>query len=82
MANSKVGVIPNNKDKHTIQIGLYVFRLGIVLYAREYFKYKSWFVVPGVTIDSINGFDSYLDFELKFLCVGFGIRFVWIKKKE
>ena len=82
MKESKIGVIPNNSDKHTAQIGLYLMRLGLVIYAREYWKYKSWFVFPGVTIDAINGYDAYLDVELKVLFLGFGIRFIWRKKKK
>ena len=71
-----------SKDNHTAQIGGHVGRVGVYLYAREYWKYKSWFVFPGVTIDAINGYDAYLDVELKVLFLGFGIRFIWRKKKN
>ena len=82
MKKNKIGVIPNNSDRHTAQIGFYLMRLGIAFYAREYWKYKSWFIFPGVSIDTVNGYDVYIDFELKFLFLGFGVRFIWQKKKQ
>lgn len=66
-------------EKHDISLGLHLLRLGIFLYAREYIKYNSWFIIPGITIDIVNGFDYYIDIEVKILCFGFGIRFIWIK---
>ena len=71
-----------NKDKHTAQIGAHVGRVGIYLYAREYLKYNSWFIVPGVSVDAVNGYDRYVDVELKLLFIGVGIRFIWIKRKN
>lgn len=70
-----------SKDKHTAQIGGHVGRVGVYLYAREYWKYKSWFIVPGVSVDAVNGYDCYVDIEAKILFVGIGIRFIWIKRK-
>lgn len=63
------------------QFGFHIWRFGLFLYGREYMKYNSWFIVPGVTVDVVNGIDFYVDFELKALFVGVGIRFVWIKRK-
>jgi hypothetical protein len=71
-----------SKDKHTAQIGLHAGRVGVYIYAREYLKYNSWFVFPGVSVDAVNGYDRYVDVELKFLFVGVGIRFIWIKRKN
>ena len=79
MKESKIGFIPNNSDKHTAQIGLYLMRLGLVIYAREYWKYKSFQF--GLSIDAVNGYDRYVDIEAKILFVGIGIRFIWIKRK-
>lgn len=81
MSKKKIGVIGGNGDVHTAQIGLYFGRIGVVAYAREYWKYNSWFVVPGVSVDAVNGYDRYLDVELKVLFLGFSIRFIWIKRK-
>lgn len=69
-----------SKDKHTAQIGAHVGRVGVYLYAREYWKYKSWQF--GLSIDAVNGYDRYVDVELKILCFGVGIRFIWIKRKK
>lgn len=68
-----------SKDKHTVQTGIHVVRVGVYVYAREYWKYHSWQF--GVSIDAINGYDRYVDVEAKILFVGIGIRFIWIKRK-
>lgn len=67
------------KQKNHIQIGLRLWRIGIFLYGRQYLQYNSWFIVPGVSIDWINGYDCYLDIEVKLLFIGFGVRFIWLK---
>lgn len=42
-----------SKDKHTVQTGIHVGRVGVYVYAREYWQYHSWQF--GVSIDAING---------------------------
>lgn len=78
MSKKQVGIIRNNGDVHTAQIGFHIGRVGVSVYVREYWKYKSWFIIPGVSVDAVNG---YVDIEAKILFVGIGIRFIWIKKK-
>lgn len=78
MSKKQVGIIRNNGDVHTAQIGSHIGRVGVSVYVREYWKYKSWFIVPGVSVDAVNG---YVDIEAKILFVGIGIRFIWIKRK-
>lgn len=68
-----------SKDNHTAQIGGHVGRVGVYLYAREYWKYKSFQF--GLSIDAVNGYDRYVDIEAKILFVGIGIRFIWSKRK-
>lgn len=68
-----------SKDKHTVQTGIHVGRVGVYVYAREYWQYHS--CQFGVSIDAINGYDRYVDIEAKILFVGIGIRFIWIKRK-
>ena len=68
-----------SKDNHTAQIGGHVGRVGVYLYAREYWKYKSFQF--GLSIDAVNGYGRYVDIEAKILFVGIGIRFIWIKRK-
>ena len=68
-----------SKDKHTVQTGIQVGRVGVYVYAREYWQNQSWQFV--VSIDAINGYDRYVDIEAKILFVGIGIRFIWIKRK-
>lgn len=65
-----------SKDKHTVQTGIHVGRVGVYVYAREYHSWQF-----GVSIDAINGYDRYVDIEAKILFVGIGIRFIWIKRK-
>lgn len=65
--------------RHDVRVGFHIWRVGLYLFAREYLKYNSWFIVPGVSIDVVNGYDRYLDVELKLLCFGVGIRFIWLK---
>jgi len=67
------------EKRHDVRFGFHIWRVGLYLFAREYLKYNSWFIVPGVSIDAVNGYDGYLDVELKFLCFGVGIRFIWLK---
>lgn len=68
-----------SKDKHAVQTGIHVGRVGVYVYARKYWQYHSWQF--GVSIDAINGYDRYVDIEAKILFVGIGIRFIWIKRK-
>ena len=75
MSKKQVGIIRNNGDVHTAQIGFHIGRVGVSVYVREYWKYKSWFIIPGVSVDAVNG---YVDIEAKILFVGIGIRFIWI----
>lgn len=79
MSKKQVGIIRNNGDVHTAQIGFHIGRVGVYVYAREYWQYHSWQF--GVSIDAINGCYRYVDIEVKILFVGIGIRFIWIKRK-
>jgi hypothetical protein len=81
MSKKQVGIIRNNGDVHTAQIGFHIGRVGVSVYVREYWKYKSWFIIPGVSVDAVNGYDRYVDIEAKILFIGIGIRFIWIKRK-
>ena len=42
MSKKQVGIIRNNGDVHTAQIGFHIGRVGGYLYAREYWQYHSW----------------------------------------
>ena len=68
-----------SKDRHTVQTGIHVGRVGVYVYAREYWQYHSWQF--GVSIDATNGYDRYVDSEAKILFAGIGRRFIWIKRK-
>ena len=52
MNKKQIGIIPNNGDVHTAQIGVHIGRVGVCVYVREYWKYKSWFIIPGVSVDA------------------------------
>lgn len=81
MSKKQVGIIRNNGDVHTAQIGFHIGRVGVSVYVREYWKYKSWFIIPGVSVDAVNVTVVTVDIEAKILFVGIGIRFIWIKRK-
>lgn len=67
--------------KHMVQFGFRIWRVGFFLFAREYWKYNNWYLFPGLSVSGVNGYDRYLDAEVKLLFFGFGVRFIWIKKK-
>lgn len=55
-------------------------RIGLCMYAHEYWKYKTFYLYPALTVEVVNGYDHFADFEIKLLCFGIGMRFIWIKK--
>ena len=85
--DKKTGVIYHEKDlnflppTHMVQFGFHIWRFGFYLFAREYWRHKLWYIVPGVAVSSVNGYDRYVDAEVKILFIGLGIRFIWVKKK-
>lgn len=66
MSKKQVGIIRNNGDVHTAQIGFHIGRVGVSVYVREYWKYKSWFIVPGVSVDAVNGTTVTLTLRRKY----------------
>lgn len=79
---SKFKIITKSYDTHTSTLGFALGSLGLVFYAREYWKYKSWFVVPGLSVDYVSGYDYYVDIEIKILFLGFGLRFIKRRTKK
>lgn len=77
--SENIFVIPR---RHMVQIGLRIWRLGFYIFGREYLKYNNWYVIPGVSVSSVNGYDRYFDLEIKFLFVGLGFRIVLVKQKN
>lgn len=53
-----------SKDKHTVQTGIHVGRVGVYVYAREYWQYHSWQF--GVSIDAVNGYTVMLILRRKY----------------
>lgn len=73
---SKSGiVVPKNRQQ--AQIGLFVLKLGLFVVLRQYLKYNIWYLIPGVSVNWVKGYDYYLDLEIKFLFVGVAFRVVW-----
>lgn len=64
------------------RLGFNISRFGIYFFIRSFLKYNSLFLFPGISIDFINGFDIYIDIEVKFLFFGIGIRFIFLKKNK
>lgn len=55
-------------------------KFGISFYVRSFWKYKTFYIVPGFTLEYLNGaMQKQVDFELKILCFGIGIKL--FKKK-
>lgn len=67
-------------DRHAAYLGIHAGRVGVFLFGREYWQYKSFQF--GISFDWIDGTDRYFDIELRFVCFGIGIRFVTTPKKE
>jgi hypothetical protein len=69
------------QSRHMWQLGFHVGRFGMFVFVREYIKYNVWYLLPGIAVSAVNGYDRYVDAEVKFLFFGFGVRFIWVKKK-
>ena len=67
--------------RHDVQAGFNISRFGVYVFAREYWKYHVWHLLPTIAVAVVDGYDWYIDIEVKFLFVGFGIRFIKIKSK-
>lgn len=62
--------------------GFHFWRIGIYLFARSVWEYKHFTLLPTLVLDMGKGYDRYADFEIQFLCFGFGVRFMWITKRK
>lgn len=62
-------------------IGFHIKRLGLFLYLQNYYRYKQFYITPGVIVEGVIGYDAYFDLEIKLLCFAVGVRFIWIKRK-
>lgn len=62
--------------------GLKFKRIGIFIFARNVCKYKHYVLWPTLVLDVVKGYDRYFDLELKILCFGLGVRFIWITKRN
>lgn len=67
-------------DAHAVYGGMYIGRLGVFLFAREYTQYHT--LQFGLAVDHIKHDDAYLDIELKIAVAGVGIRFTWLAKSN
>nr|DAD82461.1 MAG TPA: hypothetical protein [Siphoviridae sp. ctHMI2] len=50
------------------------------LYIQSLWKYKQFYLMPGVMVEGIKGHGFY--FEIKFLCLAVGVRLVCIKAQK
>lgn len=60
------------------QFGFHLWRAGLFFFVREFWRYKNFYLIPTVATSFVKGYDRYFDIEIKFLCFGFGVRFVWV----
>lgn len=55
---------------------LKIKKLGISIYVRSFYKYKSFYIIPGLTAEYLKlATKTDIDFEIKILCFGVGIKF-------
>jgi hypothetical protein len=69
------------QSRHMWQLGFNIGHVGAFLFVREYIKYNVWCLFPGIAVSAVNGYDRYVDVEVKVLFFGFGVRLIWVKKK-
>lgn len=50
-------------------IGFHIERIGFYLYLQSLWKYKQFYLTPGVMVEGVKGHDVYL--ELKLNCFVF-----------
>lgn len=67
-------------ERHAVYVGIHIGHYGLFLFAREYMKYKT--MQFGIGFDYITETDKMLDFEIKILFFGIGIRLVKIRNLE
>lgn len=46
-------------------IGFHIGRIGFYLYLQSLWKYKQFYLTPGVMVEGVKGHDVYFDFEIK-----------------
>lgn len=63
-------------------IGFHIGRIGFYLYQQSLWKYKQFYLTPGVMVEGVKGHDVYLDIEIKLLFFSVGFRLIWIKTKR
>lgn len=63
-------------------IGFHIGRIEFHLYIQSLWKYKQFYLMPGVMVEGVKGHGFYFDFEIKFLCFAVGVRLAWIKAKR
>lgn len=49
-------------------IGFHIGRIGFYLYLQSLWKYKQFYLTPGVMVEGVKGHDVFLDIEIKLLC--------------
>lgn len=58
------------------EIRFSILKVGIGFHARQFWKYKTFYIIPGVTIEANNNdYWANIQIELNILCFGLGIKF-------
>lgn len=55
------------------QIRFTILKVGITFHARQFWKYKCFWIVPGVTVGVNSDFHNRIEIELNFLCFAIGV---------
>lgn len=82
MCFMKLQLTNNRTDREMKTIGFHIGRIGFYLYLQSLWKYKQFYLTPGVMVEGVKGHDVYLDIEIKLLCFSVGFRLIWIKTKR
>lgn len=69
-------------DAHALYFGVHIKRVGFFIFAREYWRYRSYQFGLSVDVIAPKDGNNYLDFELRVAFLGIGIRFVKLANFE
>lgn len=65
-------------------LSFHIGRLGFYFYAQGLWKYRQFYLLPALLVESVGGNFPYrhFDIEIKFLCFAVGLRVLVAKIKR
>lgn len=61
--------------------GIKIGRFGAFGYIRNLYKWRQWYILPAICVECNNGIDKSIDFEVKYLFIGVGMRIIILRSK-